>query len=214
MNASQVIHGSGAPRRSGFTLLEVLVGLAVGGIVILAGFTTLAVVHDRGDHAVEAVLPAMEGAQLRGHLVTWLSGAQRVASEIDASFHVERGVDVGADSDEVFFPTRSRTPLGAPVAAVRLYVDRDPDTPETGLVAEFLYWPDDVPVRIELAPGATALRVRCWPDVEPAVGWSDLCEPGAQSLPRGIELTLEADAPHHLPSLLRVPVRVAFPVLR
>ncbi len=212
--------------RRGFTLLEVLVGIAVGGIVILAGFAALATVQDRSDHALEALLPAVEGAGVRATLVDWLSGAQLRAEEIDSDFQFLPATLTGADSDEIVFPTRAPTPLDVPVTEVRLRVVEAAELDggrgsrpglsgrgNTLLVAELRYGIGEEPRVLPLVPGVRALRIRCHPVEDGAPGWVEDCTPRLQQIPRGIELHLELDEPERLPPLLRIPIRVAFPVV-
>jgi prepilin-type N-terminal cleavage/methylation domain-containing protein len=70
----------GTRRSAGFTLLEILVGLAVGGVVLLAGFAALAAVHDRSNHALAATQPTFEASVTRALLTEWLAGAQRIST--------------------------------------------------------------------------------------------------------------------------------------
>lgn len=199
--------------RAGFTLVEVVVGLAVGGIVLMAGFAALATVQDRSGHAREATTAALEGSALRGTLIEWLSTAQLGSTALGVQFE---GLDVGEHGvawDELTFPMRASSPLRAPVTGVRLYVDTDPDTPERGLVAELIAQREGEPVRVELAPQATGLLIRYLPAVDGPVEWAESWVGQAQ-LPRAVELTL-LDAPGDpLPPLLRLPVRVAMATLR
>jgi prepilin-type N-terminal cleavage/methylation domain-containing protein len=216
------VTGLGEGRRAGgvravrgFTLLEVIVGIAVGGVVLLAGFAALATVHDRSTHTLEAMTPTVEGAGVRATLVAWLSGAQLRAEEIQTDFQFLPARDTGADSDELTFPTRAPTPLEVPVTEVRLRVVEAPEggPGATLLVAELRYGIGDEPLIIPLVPGIRALRILCYPNEDGARGWEEDCTPSLQQLPRGIELRLETDHPERLPPLLRYPIRVAFPVV-
>lgn len=201
------------PRRGGFTLVEVVVGLAVGGIVLAAGFAALATVHDRSLHAREATTVALEGSAVRATLVEWLSTAQFQASELGVRFEGLDAREQGLPWDELVFPTRARTVLRSPWTAVRLYVDLDPETPERGLVAELTGWLGDEPRVLELAPQAVGLTVRYLPAVDGPVEWTGSWV-GQPELPRGVELTLLDHPDDPLPPLLRLPLRVALATLR
>jgi type II secretion system protein J len=220
-----------ANRSLGFTLIEVIVGLAVGGIVILAGFSALTTVQDRSVHAREATTAALEGATARAMLVEWLATAQLQSTELDVRFEGQNaqmsrgglviearfeGVDAqeqGLESDEITFPMRAPTPLRMPVTQVRLSVDNDPETPERGLVADLSGRLGEVPKRMALAPQATALLIRYLPNVDGPVEWTESWI-GQNQLPRAVELTLVDDPRDPLPALLRLPIRVAMATLQ
>lgn len=217
--------------RAGFTLVEVIVGLAVGGIVLVAGFTALATVQDRSLHAREATTHALEGATARALLVEWLATATLTASVIQTRFEIVNGRLLGLTWDEITFPTRARTPLRTPVTGVRLYVDTDPMTPETGLVAELVGSLLMEPTRMEIDPRVTGLLIRYLPVGEGPMEWvgssgGPEAFPGAvrvaavegavtlQQLPRAVELTLLSDPTNPLPPLLALPIRIPLATLQ
>jgi prepilin-type N-terminal cleavage/methylation domain-containing protein len=216
---------------AGFTLIEVIVGLAVGGIVILAGFSALATVQDRSAHAREAATAALEGSTARAMLVEWLATAQLQSTELDVRFEGQNaqmtrgglviearfeGMDAsqqGLVSDEITFPMRAPTPLRMPVTQVRLYIDTASVTPERGLVADLSGRLGEAPRRMALAPQATALFIRYLPNVDGPVQWTETWI-GQDQLPRAVELTLLDDPRDPLPALLRLPIRVAMATLQ
>lgn len=202
-----------ARRRGGFTLLEVLVGLAVGGVVLLAGFAALAAVHDRSSHALAATQPTLEASVTRALLTEWLAGAQRISAEAGVAFTGEHGRDLGTDSDELVFPTRTQTPLGTGITGIRLRVETDPSAPHRGLLAELSFRPEDEPYVIELAPGVTSLRIRYRPNLDGIVEWTDSWVDQMEP-PRAVELTFHSAHADDLPPLLRLPLRVALPVIQ
>jgi prepilin-type N-terminal cleavage/methylation domain-containing protein len=199
-------------RNGGFTLLEVLVGLAVGGVVLLAGFAALAAVHDRTSHALAGTQPTLEASVTRALLTEWLAGAQRVSNQAGVAFTGEHGRDLGTDSDELTFPTRTQTPLGTGITAIRLRVETDASAPLRGLLAELSFRPEDEPYVIHLAPGVTSLRIRYRPDTDGVVEWTDSWVDRLEP-PRAVELTFHSAHPEDLPPLLRLPLRVALPVI-
>jgi len=192
----------------GFTLIEVLVGLAVGAIVLMAGMAALATVHDRAEHARQANVAALEAAAMRATLVDWLSATQNVSQELGVRFEGQSAAETERVWDELTFPTRARTPLRAPMTAVRLYIDDDPMTPERGLVAELVGRLGDEPVRLELVPQALGLQIRYLPHADPPVEWSQGWV-GQGQLPRAVEVILIDSPEDPLPPLLRLPLRVA-----
>ena len=199
--------------RCGFTLVEVIVALAVGGIVILTGFGALATVRDRSEHAVAETSFMLEGATARATLIDWLGMARLQASELNAAFTGLDAVESGLPSDELTFPTRARTPLGTSTTVVRLLVDTDFETPETGLVAEFVGVLGAEPRRMELVSKVTGMRIRYLPDVPGDVEWAESWV-GQSELPRAIEISLDARPNDPLPALLALPIRVPLTTLR
>jgi prepilin-type N-terminal cleavage/methylation domain-containing protein len=200
--------------QAGFTLVELVVALAVGGIVLLAGFSALALVQDRSAHATEATVAALEGATARATLHSWIADARLQSQEAGVAFEGNpAGID-GRSSDELLFPTLARTPIPAQVSIVRLYVDEDPATPERGLVAEFSALLTDEPVRVEILPDVQSIRIRYLPDGgEPGVSWTDTWV-GQTALPRGVELTLDFAEGATVSPLLRLPLRIPLATLR
>ena len=193
---------------TGFTLIEVLVAVAVGGIVLTAGMAALTTVQDRSEHALRATTGVMEAAAARTNLVDWLSGAVYSVREQGVRFEGLDAREYDLEWDELTFPTRARSPLRTPVTTIRLYLDTDSETPERGLVAELVGRVGAEPVRMELVPGATGLSLRYLPYAEGPVEWAESWV-GQSQLPRAVEMTL-LDAPGDpLPPLLRMPIRVA-----
>jgi prepilin-type N-terminal cleavage/methylation domain-containing protein len=192
---------------AGFTLIEVLVALAVGAIVLTAGMAALATVHDRSEHARMANAEALEAAAVRSTLIDWLSSTQNVSQELGARFEGRSADESELVWDELTFPTRARTSLRVPMTVIRLFIDEDPATREQGLVAELVGRLGDEPVRLELVPQAVGLRLRYLPYADPPVEWSPGWV-GQPQLPRAVELTLFDLPEHPLPPLLRLPLRV------
>lgn len=204
---------SGAGRRPGFTLVEVLVGLTVAALALGAAFSTLTFVGDRSRDAEIAATTALEGAVARELLVDWLSGARFRASNRAGEFQGLDADENGLENDELILPTTALTPLHASTTIVRLFIDEDEETPERGLVAELTERAQDEPMRVELVPGAVRLDLAFLPDVPDAEEWL----PGWISqggLPRAIELSLSAAPGDSLPPLLRLPIRVALGTVR
>lgn len=198
-------------RRCGFTLIEVLVGLAVASLAMLAGMSALGFVSDRSGHAEAATVSAVGGATQRALLVEWLSGA-RFRAPTGEQFE---GMDDDLDGDRssmLLFPTTARTPVAGGSSVVGLYIDDDAGTPERGLVAEMTGVTFGVePTRMELVPEAGLMRIRYLPHDAGAVWDSTWVDAG---LPRAVEITLFPARGDSLPLLLRYPIRVAMGAIR
>ena len=193
--------------RAGFTLIEVVVGLAVGGIVMLIGFGALGAVQDRADHVASSGDRAVEGAAARAAIIDWLSSAQLQSSELSIGFAGSDAREMGLPADEITFPTRAETPRRAPITGVRLFIDLDPLTRERGLVAEFTGMLGETPSPMELAPEATSLFIRYLPVSDTEIAWQESWTAQGE-LPRAIEITLTDTPSEPLPPLLKMPIRV------
>jgi hypothetical protein len=185
----------------------------VGGIVLMAGLAALTTVQDRSEQARAVAAGALEVAAVRATLIEWLSTAELSAQELGVSFSGQDAEEQDLDWDELTFPTRARTPLRTPLTAVRLYIDSDPETPESGLVAELVGRIGGEPSRLELVPQAVGLLIRYLPDIDGPVEWAESWVNQVQ-LPRAVELTIVEDPEAPLPPLLKMPIRVAPAMLR
>ena len=200
--------------RRGFTLMEVLVGLTVAALALSAGFATLAFLADREEPVDVVSAVALRGATTRSLLVGWLSQARLQAYRRGPVFQGYDAEERGAPSDELNFPTVASTPLGVGTSIVRLFIDRDEQTPQRGLVAELTERASDEPRVVELVPEAGTLEINYLMAIEGSTGewvptWVD-----SRTLPKAIRLTLAATAPDTLPSLLRYPILVALETTR
>jgi prepilin-type N-terminal cleavage/methylation domain-containing protein len=200
-------------RRSGFTLVEVLVGLTVSSLALTAAFAALSFIGDRSRAAEAASVTALEGAVARDMLVSWLAGARFRAANRAGEFQGLDAEENGLESDELIFPTTALTPLQARNAVVRLFIDVDRETPEQGLVAELIERPQDEPLKVELLPQAAQIDIAFLPDVPDAAEWLPSWI-GQGGLPRAVELSITAVAGDSLPPLLRFPIRVALGTVR
>jgi prepilin-type N-terminal cleavage/methylation domain-containing protein len=192
--------------RAGFTLVELLVGLTVASLALLAGMSTIGFVSDRSTHAEEVARVAIGGATQRAMLFDWLNNAQLTAPTGERFEGMEEDLG-GLPTDLLMVPTTARTPLAGSVTAVGLYIDIDPETPEQGLVAEMTGMVAGVEVyRMELVPQAGRLHLR-YLGTAGDEEWLETWQ--SNRLPRGLELTLDPWEGDTLPTLLRYPIRVA-----
>lgn len=192
---------------AGMTLLELLVGLAVTGLVLAAGYGALASISDHRRRAAGALDEAARAAAIRRTLTEWVAGARLAPDGDGPEFRGLDAVDSGRDDDELAFWTTAAAAPDGGVALVRLYVDRDPETAERGLVAELGGWRGGTTERVELAPDARGLQVRYLSALSSEPVWL----PGWISstvLPRAVELRVTA-APDSLAPLLALPVVAA-----
>lgn len=195
--------------RAGFTLIEVLVGLTVASLALLAGMSTLGFIDERARHAEAHLAEAIGGATQRALITDWLTGARgrAVTGEQFEGFLEEIA---SGTSSLLLLPTVAATPLEGTTTVIGLYIDMDEETPERGLVAEMTGVTLGMePRRMELVPEAGRLIVRYMTQFDTGEnGWMEEW-PSSSTLPRMIELTLEPAPGAVLPPLLRYPIRVA-----
>jgi hypothetical protein len=188
------------------TLLELMVGLVVTGTVVALGHATFASISDHRARAAEATARVAEAAAVRRTIEEWLAGTRVLVEDLTPAFAVRRGREGEVPDDELRFFTEAETPLG-PGAKVRLWIDRDPATPERGLVAEFTERDGARQARVEIAPGAAGLTLRFLSDEGGHPLWTDDWSRAAE-LPRAVEVRLLGGAGAALPALLDLPILV------
>lgn len=194
--------------RRGYTLLELAVALAVGGLAMTAGYAALTSLVDRRARAEEATREVSRAHHLRSSLSDWLAGAILETRVVSAGFRGASGARDDLPDDELTFLTSSRTPLGDGTTIVRLYVARTAAGSVAGLAAEFAEWQGPRRQTIILDPAVAGLAIRYASGSFSATGWVADWE-STTVLPGGVQVTLRA-APHDsLAALLRQPIVVA-----
>jgi prepilin-type N-terminal cleavage/methylation domain-containing protein len=193
--------------RRGMTLLELVVALTVSGAAMAAGYGAFAQMVDQRERMRAATDAVNQAATVRRDVSAWLAGAKIGLGGDGPEFRGLDGVAGDLPDDEITFMTDAATPLGDVTAVVRLYVDRDPATPEIGLVAELTEFRGSATTRIELVPNATGLDVQ----YVSAILGGDRWMPSWISrtvLPRGVQLRLSTTPGDSLPPLLQLPITV------
>jgi len=141
----------------GFTLVEVVAALAVGGLVTLTAAATVASIPELAARADANLSSTLRAGAVRAHLREWLRASHASGdSAYDGAFIGVDGPPTG--TDVLQFPVAD--PLGtiAGRASIRLAIDGPPDG-GSSLVAEIR--PEHGPTRrIELVRGARRLEAR------------------------------------------------------
>jgi len=196
--------------RRGLTLVELVVALTVTGVTVATGWAALGAVADARERllARAAADETTRAALVRRQLVAWIEGAHVTGEEDAPPFQVADHTHRGRADDELRFLTGAATPLGRGPVVVRLLIDRDPRTPETGLVAELEDRWTARRARVELDAAVVALDVRCASAMRGRHEWLASWLSGTV-VPQGVELRLGAVTADRLAPLLRVPVTVA-----
>jgi prepilin-type N-terminal cleavage/methylation domain-containing protein len=140
--------------RRGMTLMEVVVGLVITGIMATIGTAAFTGIVDHRRAVAQASLEVERSAALRSLVREWVvagtvstpsGGGPRVqqqrAQQVQAAARRQAtlgGVLPAAESgDELQLSTNALTPAQTNVSRVRLFVDRDDATPESGLAIEY-----------------------------------------------------------------------------
>lgn len=197
----------------GFTLLELLVALAIGGAVILVVHTAVGVTTDvaaRGRDVADRRL-RIEAAQLV--LRRWLEAAQVGAGEAGASFRGQDEASGGVPLDELTFltldPLMTTASAGA-AARMTLRVDGE------GLIAEYRHADGGTASRdgpdgtIVLLPAVRGLEIRYLVALGDQYRWFSGWSSRAR-LPAAVELRFFPLPGDSLPVALRVPLLIRLP---
>ena len=149
-------------RRTGMTLMELVIGLAITGIMAAAGASAFASIIDHKRVIREASVTTERAAALRETVRSWaLSGTVRVQMGggprglTSAAGRGGRGATVATSATTNQFSLAAVTPAQAigdeltiggvmgpnpafqPGITIRLYIDGDANTPEHGLTMEY-----------------------------------------------------------------------------
>lgn len=192
-------------RTRGFTLVEVMVALAVAGMALAAAYAVLASVADARTRAAAGRSAALAGPAARATLEGWLRAAA-LAEEDDAFL----GTPGGAPErplDALDFAVEDGGALHPGPRTVRLFVD-----PERGLLAVLAprdAWSAERPDTLAVAPAAGGLAARYRTRLRGRPAWVRAWR-SDDELPEGVELTLHPAPGAELPPVLRLPLAVPF----
>lgn len=186
------------------TLLELIVALVVTGTAATIGYSAFGAVSDQHDRVSAALEQTVREAEIRATLAEWLRSA--AVDEPHPFVGLDRRWGARDDDQLTFQTSGSARPYSEP-GVLRLRIDRDPGTPEVGLVAERLDGRGRTTDRMEVIGTADRLQIRYlyggreprWVD-----GWVS-----SSVLPEGVELTAGSPTQETVAPLLRRPIRVA-----
>lgn len=136
--------------------MELIVALTITGFMAAVGTATFTSIIDNRHLINESTAPTQRSSSLRESLREWLlpatiqiqgAGAPRGNSQSNVRTVINNRVSSnGADgvaaagtstSDELTFTTTAPNPTNAPNARMRVFIDTDEETPETGLTLEY-----------------------------------------------------------------------------
>jgi Tfp pilus assembly protein PilE len=211
--------------RLGMTLMELVIGLAITGMMAAAGAGAFSSIIDHRRVIREASASIERAAALREMIHSWLvvgnvqiqqGGGPRGLTRAIASAarpSTGSGNNVAAVSaaqaagDEVSFTTTALNPSLLAAVRIRLYIDGDENTPEKGLTIE--YQPNlQMPlVRKMLDSTIDTLKVEF---LDTRTGRWFRASEAATVRPRAVRLTLLGGEHGRLPPILSLPM--IFPI--
>jgi prepilin-type N-terminal cleavage/methylation domain-containing protein len=212
-------------RRAGMTLMELVIGLAITGMMAAAGAGAFSSIIDHRRIIRDASAATERAAALREMLHSWLVAGTVQIQQGGGPRGLTRGIAGGAGAqsragnntasvstaqaigDEVSFTTTALNPSLLAAVRIRLYIDGDANTPEKGLTIE--YQPNlQMPlVRRMLDSTIDTLKVEF---LDTRTGrWFRSTE-AATIRPRAFRLTLLGGEHGQLPAILSLPM--IFPI--
>jgi prepilin-type N-terminal cleavage/methylation domain-containing protein len=196
----------GRPARAGMTLMELVIALLITGMVAAIGAAAFNSVLDNRASARTATNAVTHAAATRALLVSWMSSA-RFSSDAQRP-PTATSLNLDEDDDALVVFVNTPTPIDYTEAVVHLFIDRDDETPERGLVAEMQSIEAATMVRTELDSTVTGLLVEY---LDPQMNRWVPRKQGVVRMPLAVRMTLSARAPDTLPPLLRIPFVQAVP---
>lgn len=145
----------------GFTLIELMVALAVSAVVVLASRAALGAMTDAWERARAARQPIMATVAARRALEDWLASATFLLS--DSVFEGRHRRSGYLDLDEVVFTVRDGGSLYPGAHRIRLWVNDDIVGSREGLLAELRPLGGRVaapPDTLTVVPQATGVSIR------------------------------------------------------
>jgi prepilin-type N-terminal cleavage/methylation domain-containing protein len=141
--------------RSGMTLMELIVGLVITGVMAAMGTAAFGSIIDHRRVIKESTVEMERAVALRETLRLWIAsgtvqvragggprglrgggGALATTGVMGASANAVVSA-AQASGDEITFTTSAPNPAMAPSVRIRLFIDGDESTPETGLTMEY-----------------------------------------------------------------------------
>jgi prepilin-type N-terminal cleavage/methylation domain-containing protein len=195
--------------RSGMSLVELVVGLAITGLMLAAGYAAFGSILDHRERATESTLRLAREAAVRQTIVGWLAGARVTGEAAGPGFSGIDGLHGNVPDAELRILTAGATPSGSGAIVVRLFIERDDASSQRGLVAEVSAWAGEWSERIELERRAVGLEIRYLSSAAGPRQWLPSWI-SSSVLPAGVELRLVAATADTLPPLLALPILVAY----
>ena len=201
--------------RRGMTLMELLVGLALTGVMAAVGAAAFGSIIDHRRVIKESTVEMERAAALRETLHTWLAsgtvliqqgGVPTLRGGVSNAMSGNQVISAAAASgDELSFVTTAPNPAMAQSLRMRLFIDADEGTPETGLTVEYQTNAQSPLQRRQLEPAVGALKVEFLD--QRTNRWRPSTE-AATIQPIAVRVALLPPEKGQLPAILQVPMIV------
>ncbi|HEY4217920.1 MAG TPA: prepilin-type N-terminal cleavage/methylation domain-containing protein [Gemmatimonadaceae bacterium] len=206
--------------RTGMTLMELVIALAITGMMAAAGTSAFGSIVDHRRTIRDASTSTERAAALREMLISWITAGNiriqagglpgglsraattRAPSTTSTTSSTASVTAAQGSADELSFTTQAVNPSFTGNVTMRLYVDGDANTPEKGLSIE--YQPDATRplVRKMLDSTVDSLRVEFLDQTTNR--WVDASQAAAIT-PKAVRVTLLSSSPDR-PRILSVPM--------
>ena len=212
------------PARRGMTLMELVIGLAITGMMAAAGAGAFASIVSHREIVRTASLTTERAAALRDMIHVWISagtvqiprgGGPRGLTRGLGAAATRNGAVSGAmntaavsaaqaSGDELTFTTTAINPSLVANARIRLYIDADNNTPEHGLTMEYQANLQQPLVRRMLDSTIDTLKVEFLDSRTNR--WFRSSEAATIAAATAVRVTLLPGGSHNAPALLELPM--------
>jgi prepilin-type N-terminal cleavage/methylation domain-containing protein len=223
--------------RRGMTLMELVIALAITGMMAAMGAATFSSIIDHRRIILSSTGELERASALRDQIRTWMlsgtvqvvtggagrglgrSGTSISASNVTLAFGNNSASSSGngmtgngitaavAGGDEITFVTTAPNPANAPSVRMRLFIDADPSTPESGLTLEYQPSTATPLKRIQLESSIGVLKVEFLD--QRTNQWFESTQAAAVS-PIAVRLSMQPYDGGRLPGILELPL--IFPI--
>jgi type II secretory pathway pseudopilin PulG len=206
------------------TLIELVIGIAITGLMAAVGAGAFATIIDNRQTIRRATEDTERAAALRETMRTWIvSGTVRVqaggtpglasssvpsgsrTTSMSSSGFSNTGVTAAVSSgDELLVDTHAPTPANVPLTRMRLFIDADQSTPESGLTMEYQANVQSPLQRRQLEPAVGGMKVEF---LDSLTGrWYGASEAATLRARIAVRVTLLPQDKGTLPALLQLPL--------
>jgi prepilin-type N-terminal cleavage/methylation domain-containing protein len=167
--------------RAGMTLLELVISLVITGLMATTGAAAFASIIDHRHAIVQATMTTERASALRATVHSWLASGTilvqsgglpqtggrgrsatttlQTTSPGSSTSSVQSVTAAAASGDELDFTTLAPNPSNSVEATMRLFIDGDASTPETGLTLEYKASTESPLLRRQLDPTIGSMTV-------------------------------------------------------
>ena len=186
--------------RSGTTLIEVSVAIALAGLALSVGYAVLGVVRDLTQRTEQQYEALQKQLAVRDAIRQWLADAR--PDSLGLRWRVEDAENGGYPDDRIRFTVSKAAPFMAAPGMMEIAIDHDAETAERGLVGHFTANVTGDVHTIELVRSAEALDIMELLQINDKKEWMSGATPTGATQ-NGIELVIHGT---DLPTLMRIPI--------